>query len=205
MFKLFSKSGGVEWIVVFLGNPGTKYELTRHNAGFMAADECERDLGVNINRLRFNALTANTRLEGHGLLLLKPQTYMNLSGEAAAPAAAFYKVPPERVIVVSDDISLPAGKLRVRTKGSAGGHNGIKSLISCLGTDAFPRVKIGIGTPEDPRSGMIEWVTGRLTAADELLIRPAAARAWQAVRCYILEGPEKAMNFFNSNTQQPLQ
>lgn len=199
MFKLFNRSGGVEWIVVFLGNPGPKYELTRHNAGFMAAGECEKDLGVSINLSRFKALTARTGLDGHGLLLMKPQTYMNLSGEAAAPAASFHKVPPERVIVVSDDVSLPVGKLRVRTKGSAGGHNGIKSLISCLGTDAFPRVKIGVGAPEHPEHEMIDWVTGRFSSSDEQIMRLAAARAWQAVRCYILEGSEKAMNFFNSN------
>ena len=199
MFRFFNSSGGVEWIVVFLGNPGPKYELTRHNAGFMAADECEKELGVSINLSRFKALTARTRLDGHGLLLLKPQTYMNLSGEAAAPAASFYKVPPERVIVVSDDVSLPVGKLRVRTKGSSGGHNGIKSLISCLGTDAFPRVKIGVGAPEHPQHEMIDWVTGRFSSADEQIMRLAASRAWQAVRCYILEGAEKAMNVFNSN------
>lgn len=201
MFKFFNKNkgGAVEWIVVFLGNPGPKYENTRHNAGFMTADECERDLGVSITRSRFKALTAQTKLDGHGVLLLKPQTFMNLSGEAAQQAASFYKVPPERVIVVSDDVSLPVGRLRVRAKGSAGGHNGIKNLISCLGTDAFPRVKIGVGSPAHPEHDMIDWVTGRFDGADMEKMRRAAPRAWQAVRCYILDGPEKAMNSFNSN------
>ena len=201
MFKLFSKNkgGAVEWIVVFLGNPGPKYESTRHNAGFMAADACERDLGVNITRSRFKALTAQTKLDGHGVLLLKPQTFMNLSGESAQQAASFYKVPAERVIVVSDDVYMPVGRLRVRTKGSAGGHNGLKNLISCLGTDAFPRVKIGVGSPAHPEHGMIDWVTGRFDDHDLELMRQAAARAWQAVRCYILDGAEKAMNRFNAN------
>ncbi|MCM1148681.1 MAG: aminoacyl-tRNA hydrolase [Butyricicoccus sp.] len=200
MFKFFNKNkgGAVEWIVVFLGNPGPKYENTRHNAGFMAADACERDLGVSITRSRFKALTAQTKLDGHGVLLLKPQTFMNLSGEAAGQAASFYKVPAERVIVVSDDVSLPAGRLRVRAKGSAGGHNGIKNLISCLGTDAFPRVKIGVGSPAHPGHDMIDWVTGRFDAAEAGVMHRAAGRAWQAVRCYILEGAEKAMNSFNS-------
>lgn len=199
MFKLFKKSGPIDWIVVFLGNPGPKYELTRHNAGFMAADCCEKDLGVSITRSRFKSLTAQTKLDGRGLLLLKPQTFMNLSGEAAAQAASFYKVPPERVIVVSDDVSLPVGRLRVRTKGSAGGHNGIKSLISCLGTDAFPRVKLGVGSPAHPEYEMIDWVLGRFEGEDARLMAASASRAWQAVRCYILDGPEKAMNTFNSN------
>lgn len=201
MFKFFNKNkgGAVEWIVVFLGNPGPKYENTRHNAGFMTADACEKDLGVSITRSRFKALTAQTKLDGHGVLLLKPQTFMNLSGEAAQQAAAFYKVPAERVIVVSDDVSLPVGRLRVRTKGSAGGHNGIKNLISRLGTDAFPRVKIGVGSPAHPEHDMIDWVTGRFDSADEEKIRRAASLAWQAVRCYILDGAEKAMNTFNSN------
>lgn len=199
MFKLFKKSGPIDWIVVFLGNPGQKYELTRHNAGFMTADECEKDTGASISRARFKSLTAQTKLDGHSVLLLKPQTFMNLSGEAVSQAAAFYKVPPERVIVVSDDVSLPVGRLRVRTKGSAGGHNGLKSIISHLGTDAFPRIRLGVGSPAHPEHEMIDWVLGRFTSPDLELMRRAAARAWQAASCYILEGPEKAMNIFNSN------
>ncbi len=197
MFKFFGKSRAVEWIVVFLGNPGPKYELTRHNAGFMTADECEKDLGLSINRSRFKSLTAQAELDGHTLLLLKPQTYMNLSGEAAAQAASFYKVPSDHVIVVSDDAALPVGRLRVRTKGSAGGHNGLKSLISCLGTDVFPRVKIGVGSPENSGHDMIAWVLGRFTGTEVELMRQAAGRAWQAVRCYISDGPERTMNKFN--------
>ena len=126
----FSDHGGVQWLVVFLGNPGLKYRSTRHNAGFLAADAVERDCGVSIDRLRFHALTAQAELGGQKVLLMKPQTYMNNSGEAVAPAAKFYKVPPEHILVVSDEIHLQPGRLRIRTKGSAGGHNGLKSIIA---------------------------------------------------------------------------
>ena len=132
----FKPSGSVSWLIVFLGNPGPKYECTRHNAGFMAGDALAKKLGVSINRLRFKALTAAAEINGEKVLLMKPQTFMNLSGEAVGQAARFYKIPPERVLVVSDEISLPLGKLRVRPKGSAGGHNGLKSIIASLGSDA---------------------------------------------------------------------
>ena len=127
---LFQTSGGVRWLVVCLGNPGLRYEGTRHNAGFMTADALAKKLNVSINRARFQALTGKTEIGGESVLVMKPQTYMNLSGEAAAAAAKFYKIPPERVIVVSDETALPIGKLRVRSKGSAGGHNGLKSVIA---------------------------------------------------------------------------
>ena len=131
---LFQASGGVRWLIVCLGNPGARYEGTRHNAGFMTADALAKKLKVSINRARFHALTGKGEIGGESVLLMKPQTYMNLSGEAAAEAAKFYKIPPERVIVVSDETALPIGKLRVRSKGSAGGHNGLKSIIACLGS-----------------------------------------------------------------------
>ena len=146
----FKPSGSVSWLIVFLGNPGPKYECTRHNAGFMAGDALAKKLGVSINRLRFKALTAAAEINGEKVLLMKPQTFMNLSGEAVGQAARFYKIPPERVLVVSDEISLPLGKLRVRPKGSAGGHNGLKSIIASLGSDAFPRIRIGVGAPPHP-------------------------------------------------------
>ena len=120
----FKKPGGVSWLIVFLGNPGPRYEMTRHNAGFMAADAMAKEKNVNINKARFKALTATCHIGGESVLLMKPQTFMNLSGDAVAQAAKFYKIPPEHVIVVSDEISLPIGKLRIRTKGAAGGHNG---------------------------------------------------------------------------------
>ena len=146
----FSRPGGVSWLVVFLGNPGPRYAGTRHNAGFMTADAFAREKGLRIDRLRFRALTGVCELGGEKVLLMKPQTYMNLSGEAAAQAARFYKIPPQRVIVVSDEVSLPIGKLRVRARGSAGGHNGLKSVIACLGTEDFPRIRLGVGAPPHP-------------------------------------------------------
>lgn len=198
MLAIFKKpSGPVGWIVVFLGNPGTKYDKTRHNAGFMTADKCEKATGARITRVRFRALTDQTRVGEETVLLMKPQTYMNLSGEAVGEAAKFYKVPPERVLVVSDDVSLPAGKLRIRAKGSAGGHNGLKSIIQHLGTDAFPRVKIGVGAPPHPDYDMADWVLGRFTGKDAEDMDAACTRAWEAVEAVITQGTEKAMSQFN--------
>lgn len=196
MFGLRNKSGGVQWLAVFLGNPGPRYEGTRHNAGFLTAAACERDTGVKLSRLRFQALTGRTELGGAGVLLMKPQTYMNLSGEAVGQAARFYKIAPERVVVVSDDVSLPLGKLRVRAKGSAGGHNGLKNIIAHLGTDAFPRVKIGVGAPP-PDCDMIDWVTGKFAPGDLKTVERSAAAAWEAVKCCITDGAGEAMNRFN--------
>ena len=198
MLAIFKKpSGPVGWIVVFLGNPGTKYDKTRHNAGFMTADKCEKATGARITRVRFRALTDQARVGEETVLLMKPQTYMNLSGEAVGEAAKFYKVPPERVLVVSDDVSLPTGKLRIRVKGSAGGHNGLKSIIQHLGTDAFPRVKIGVGAPPHPDYDMADWVLGRFTGKDAQDMDAACARAWEAVETVITQGTEKAMSQFN--------
>ncbi len=197
MLKLFQKSGPVDWIVVFLGNPGPKFEGTRHNVGFLTAEKCERATGAQIRRARFKALTDQIRLDGNNVLLMKPQTFMNLSGDAVGQAARFYKVPAERVLVVSDDVSLPTAKLRVRTKGSAGGHNGLKSIIAALGTEEFPRVKIGVGAPPHPDYGMVDWVLGRFQGQDAADIDAAAARAWDAAETYIRLGPAKAMDRFN--------
>ena len=197
MLNFFKSSGGADWIVVFLGNPGPKFAGTRHNAGFMTADKCEKATGAKIIKARFKALTAQTKVGGQSVLLMKPQTFMNLSGDAVIEAAKFYKVPAERVLVVSDDISLPTGKLRIRTKGSAGGHNGLKSIIARLGTEAFPRVKIGVGAPPHPDYDMADWVLGTFKNQDAEDMDAATARAWDAAVCYITEGPEKAMDRFN--------
>lgn len=193
----FLKKTGVSWLVVFLGNPGSKYDRTRHNVGFMCADCCEKAEGVSINRARFKALTAQITLGQEGVLLMKPQTYMNLSGEAVGQAAKFYKVPAQRVIVVSDDVSLPVGKLRIRSKGSAGGHNGLKSIISHLGADAFPRVRIGVGQPPHPEYDMADWVLGSFQGKDAEAVDQAVKRAWEAVKSIICDGTDKAMNRFN--------
>ena len=194
---LFKKTGAVSWLIVFLGNPGPRYEMTRHNAGFMAADAMAKEKNLSINKARFKALTATCEIGGESVLLMKPQTFMNLSGEAVSQAARFYKIPPEHVIVVSDEISLPIGKLRIRTKGSAGGHNGLKDIIAKLGTDAFPRIRIGVGAPPHPDYDMADWVLSSFKNQDAEDMLAAAERAAQAAQCYIAQGADRAMNRFN--------
>ncbi len=195
---IFGKKNGVTWLAVFLGNPGPKYEWTRHNAGFLTCDALAKKLGVNVNRARFKALTATCDIGGESVMLMKPQTYMNNSGEAAAEAARFYKIPPEHVIVVSDEVSLPVGRLRIRQKGSAGGHTGLKSIIAQLGSDQFPRIRLGVGAPPHPDYDMADWVLSVFRDQDAADIVDAAKRAAEAVECYITEGPERAMNRFNT-------
>jgi len=194
---LFHKAAGVGWIVVFLGNPGDKYVRTRHNAGFMAAGEMEKRAGVRINRLKFKALTAVADIGGARVLLMKPQTYMNLSGGAVQEAMKFYKVPLERVIAVSDDVSLPLGKLRIRRSGSAGGHNGLKDIIAKCGGEGFPRVKIGVGAPPNPEMDMADWVLSSFTPSEMAVMAEAARRAAEAVEVIICRGIDAAMNTYN--------
>lgn len=194
---MFFSKGGAEWIVAFLGNPGPKYNGTRHNAGFMAADAMEKKLGVSINKMRFKALTQTADIGGKKVLLMKPQTYMNLSGDAIAQAANFYKVPPERVIVVSDETALPIGRLRIRRGGSAGGHNGLKSVIARLGTDQFPRIRLGVGDKPHPDYDMADWVLSAFKGQDAADMELVAKKAADAVECYITEGADRAMNRFN--------
>lgn len=194
---MFFSKGGAEWIVAFLGNPGLKYNGTRHNAGFMAADAMEKKLGVSINKMRFKALTQTADIGGKKVLLMKPQTYMNLSGDAIVQAANFYKVPPERVIVVSDETALPIGRLRIRRGGSAGGHNGLKSVIARLGTDQFPRIRLGVGDKPHPDYDMADWVLSTFKGQDAADMELVAKKAADAVECYITEGADRAMNKFN--------
>jgi len=194
---LFKCSGGISWLVVFLGNPGTKYEMTRHNAGFMAGDAMAKAQGAAINRSRFKALTGTCDIGGETVMLMKPQTFMNLSGEAVAQAVSFYKLAPDHVIVVSDEVALPIGKLRIRTKGSAGGHNGLKNIIALLGTDQFPRIRIGVGAAPHPDYDMADWVLSSFKGKDAEDILAAAARAAEAVECYITKGADRAMNLYN--------
>ncbi len=186
-----------QWLLTCLGNPGKDYEATRHNIGFMAADELARREGVKINKLRYRALTGEVQVGGQRVLVLKPQTYMNLSGESVKLAGGFYKIPPERVLVISDDVALPLGKLRIRAGGSAGGHNGLKNIIAHLGTDQFPRIRVGVGAPAHPEHEMIDWVIGRFTPQEKKVADEAAARAVDAALAVIGRGVSEAQNRFN--------
>ena len=195
---LFNKnSGDAAWLVVCLGNPGDKYENTRHNVGFMVADELAERRKVPVQRLRFKALTNLVTISGEKVLLMKPVTYMNLSGEAVGQAAAFYKVPADHVLVISDDTALPVGRLRIRKGGSAGGHNGLKSIIQNLGTDQFPRLRLGVGEKPHPDYDLADWVLGKFAGEDKKAMEAAVQRAADAVECLIQDGPDKAMNRFN--------
>ena len=191
------KSGGVDWLLVCLGNPGDQYENTRHNAGFMVADELAERHNIPVQRLKFRALTNTITVGGQKVLLMKPVTYMNLSGEAVHEAAAFYKVPPEHILVVSDEVALAPRRLRVRRSGSAGGHNGLKNIIAHLGTDQFPRIRVGVGAPAHPDQGMVDWVIGRFTPAERKIVDQAAERAADAAVCLIEKGVQEAQNRFN--------
>ena len=191
------KSGGVEWLVVGLGNPGDKYEGNRHNAGFMVIDQLAEGLKIPVQRLKFKALTNTAEIAGHKVLLMKPVTYMNLSGEAVGEAAAFYKVPPERILVLSDEVSLAPGKIRVRRSGSAGGHNGLKDIIAHLGTDQFPRIRVGVGQKPHPDYDMADWVLGRFQGEDKKAVEAAVERAAGAVECLIEKGVDQAMSRYN--------
>ena len=191
------KSGGVDWLLVCLGNPGDQYENTRHNVGFMVADELGERHNVPIQRLKFRALTNTITVGDEKVLLMKPVTYMNLSGEAVHEAAAFYKIPPEHVLVISDEVSLAPGKIRVRRSGSAGGHNGLKNIIAHLGTDQFPRIRLGVGQKPHPDYDMADWVLGKFQGEDKKAVEEAVKRAADAAGCLIREGVGKAMNRYN--------
>lgn len=199
--KLFGRGGkqtsSLDWILVCLGNPGDKYENTRHNVGFMTADALGERLNKPIQRLKFKALTNVVEYGGCRVLLMKPTTYMNLSGEAVREACQFYKLPPERVLVVSDDVSLPVGKLRLRRSGTAGGHNGLRSIIGQLHSDQFPRLKIGVGQKPHPDYDMADWVLGKFSKEDRKTIDAAIDRALDAIECVFSQGMDKAMSQYN--------
>lgn len=196
-FMFGKKTQGVAWLLVCLGNPGDKFDGTRHNVGFQVADQIGEEKNQPIQRLKFRALTAACDLGGQRVLVMKPVTYMNLSGEAVRQAADFYKIAPGHVLVVSDDVSLPVGKLRIRTAGSAGGHNGLKSIIEHLGTDQFPRIKIGVGEKPHPDYDLADWVLGKFPAEDKKTIASTVQRAAAAADTIIREGADKAMGKFN--------
>ena len=195
MFKTDKQS----WLIVGLGNPGREYERTRHNTGFRAIDLLAQTLGCKIDKAKFQGLYGQTVYNGTKLFLLKPQTYMNLSGRAVLQLSAYYSIPPEQIIVLFDDISLEPGRLRVRGDGSAGGHNGIKSIIAELGSQNFPRVKIGVGAKPNPEFDLAAWVLSTFSAKEEKDLSFALEIAGQAALLIIDQGVPQAANRFNGS------
>lgn len=189
--------GPIEFLIVGLGNPGKNYEFTRHNAGFLTLDHIASELDTEINNLKNNALVADVVINNHRCLLVKPQTFMNNSGTAVRDIAKFYKIPPEKIVVIFDDISLPCGKLRIRRKGTDGGHNGIKSIIYHLNSDQFPRIKIGVGAKPNPEYDLADWVLSKFGKDDTELLKVAITKATEVLP-FILDGEiDKAMNKAN--------
>lgn len=185
------------YLVAGLGNPGTKYEMTRHNIGFHAIDYIADKIGAKVKKLKFKALYGEGEINGERVLLVKPQTFMNLSGESIAEFVRFFKIPVENVIIISDDIALNVGRLRIREKGSAGGHNGLKSVIYMLSSDAFVRVRIGVGAPSHSDYDLAEFVLGRFGKDEIPILEDAITRAYSAVSEIIARGAMSAMNKFN--------
>lgn len=201
-FKLIEKksvpSGPAEYIIAGLGNPGEQYEFTRHNAGFMVMDTLAERLNVSIKRLKFKSLVADAEISGKRCLLMKPMTYMNNSGQAVKEAMDFYKTDPENVIIIYDDISLEPGNLRIRRKGSDGGHNGIKSIIYLTGSDVFPRIKIGVGKKPHPKFDLADWVLSRFRESDMEEINEVREKACDSLELMVSGKTDEAMNKFNS-------
>lgn len=196
------ESNGIEYIVAGLGNPGKEYEFTRHNVGFMAVDWIAEKCNTKIKKLKFKALCEKTSINNKSVLLMKPSTFMNLSGESVVEAMNFFKVPPQKVILIFDDINLSPGILRVRKKGSAGGHNGLKNIIYLSGSDDFPRIKIGIGGKPNPNWNLADWVLSRFTKDELSKIYNSSEKSFQAIQL-ILDGQiESAMNKFNCKSEE---
>lgn len=191
-------AGPVEYIVAGLGNPGRQYENTRHNAGFFTLDKIAGQCGTSVTRLKYKSLCADAVFGGKRVLLMKPQTFMNLSGQAVTEAMNFYKIPAERVIVIFDDVSLDPGKLRIRRKGSDGGHNGMKNIIYLSGKDTFPRIKMGVGKKPRPDYNLADWVLSRFTENEQKALAEAADKAVQAAELMVQGKIDQAMNQFNS-------
>lgn len=190
-------SGKIEYIVVGLGNPGAKYEGTRHNAGYMTLDKACEKHGFRIDRAKYHSLIGEGNIGGHRVLFMKPTTFMNNSGEAVGEACRFYKIPPERVVVISDDISLPVGKIRIRRKGSHGGHNGLKSIEAHLSSSNYPRIKMGVGEKPHPDYDLADWVLGKFSEQDKRNFEKSAENAIEALSYILDEKFEEAMCKFN--------
>lgn len=190
-------SNAPDFLIVGLGNPGGKYEFTRHNAGFLCLDLLADKEGAKINKIKHKGLLGEAVIAGHRCLLLKPQTFMNNSGESVREVTAFYKIPPEHVLVIFDDISLPCGKLRIRRKGSDGGHNGIKSIAAHLGSNAFPRIKLGVGEKPNPEWDLADWVLSNFKKDELVALREASDKACDAVTKIVADDIEQAMGLYN--------
>lgn len=191
-------AGPVEFLIVGLGNPGRQYENTRHNAGFITLDVIAEKAGARVDRIKFKGLCGEGMLGGKKVLFLKPSTFMNLSGQSVQEAMSFYKLPPEKVLVIFDDISLDPGKLRIRRKGSDGGHNGIKNIIYLSGKDTFPRIKMGVGKKPNPGWDLADWVLSRFTEDEQKSLLDAAGKAASAAELIVQGNIDKAMNLYTS-------
>ena len=196
---MFKKTSGESWLIVGLGNPGREYEKTRHNAGFRGLDILADQLNVKADKLKYQGLYCQTTYKNQKLFLLKPQTYMNLSGRSVLQLSAYFNIPPQRIIVMFDDISLEPGRLRVRANGSAGGHNGIKSIIQEIGSQDFPRVKIGVGAKPHPDYDLADWVLSAFSAQEEKALSNSLENAAKAALCIIDHGVPEAANRYNGS------
>lgn len=197
LFHKQTAGGPVEFLIAGLGNPGREYENTRHNAGFLAVDRIAGTYGAQVNRIKFKGITGSCAIAGRRVLLLKPGTFMNLSGQSVREAMAFYKIPPERTLILFDDINLAPGRLRVRRKGSDGGHNGMKNIIYLSGSDQFPRIKIGVGQKPSPEYNLADWVLSRFTDQERKALEEALEKACGAAELIVRGEIDRAMNLYN--------
>lgn len=196
---MFQKGTDESWLIAGLGNPGREYERSRHNTGFRALDLLAENLSCKVDRLKFQGLYGQTLYHGRRLFLLKPQTFMNLSGRSVLQLSAYFHIPPQRILVMFDDISLDPGRIRIRAEGSAGGHNGIKSIIAELGSQEFPRVKIGVGAKPNPEFDLADWVLSTFSAKEEKDLRFALENAAEAALAIIDKGVPEAANKYNGS------
>lgn len=200
--RLIKKIGRIKenkmYLVAGLGNPGKQYDMTRHNIGFEVIDFIAEQLNVKVNKLKFKALYGEARIGAEKVLLVKPQTFMNLSGESIREFCGFYKIPPEKTIIINDDTAIDIGKLRIRAKGSAGGHNGLKSVIYQLNSDNFPRIRIGIGAPSNKNYDLADFVLGKFSQEEIPVLEEAIVKASEAAAEIIQNSVDSAMNKFNS-------
>lgn len=196
-FKSKTPTGPIEYVIVGLGNPGRQYENTRHNAGFLSMDYIASELGVKLNKIKFKSTVAEATVAGKRCLLMKPSTFMNLSGQAVTEAMRFYKIPPEKTVIIFDDVSLDVGSMRVRRKGSDGGQNGMKNIIYLSGSDRFPRVKIGIGKKPHPDYDLKDWVLSRFSEKEKQQLSDLFPKIFDAVKLIVSDDIDQAMNLYN--------